>query len=84
MVWFLMLFLAACGPLAAQRKPAVKTPVPGASRWPIESLSVEGNRIYSQEQIISAAGLKTGELAGIARWHSRYAKLCLPYASFPV
>jgi outer membrane protein insertion porin family len=64
MVWFLMLFLAACGPVAAQRKPAVKTPVPGASRWPIESLSVEGNRIYSQEQIISAAGLKTGELAG--------------------
>src|SRR5215467_8663302 len=34
------------------------------TRWPIESLTVEGNKNYTAEQILSVAGLKTGQLAG--------------------
>ncbi len=34
--------------------------------WPIESLTVTGNRNYSPEQIFAAAGLKLGQLAGPA------------------
>lgn len=34
------------------------------TRWPIESLTVEGNRHYTKEQILAAAGLKLGQLAG--------------------
>lgn len=33
-------------------------------RWPVQTLSVEGNRLYSSEQILKVAGLKVGQLAG--------------------
>ncbi len=35
-----------------------------AIRWPIESLAVEGNSLYSSAEILSAAGLKLGQPAG--------------------
>src|SRR5579871_1469716 len=34
------------------------------SRWPIQSLSVEGNHNYTKEQVLAVAGLKLGQLAG--------------------
>jgi len=34
------------------------------ARFPIETLTVEGNHVYTKEQILSAAGLKIGQLAG--------------------
>jgi outer membrane protein insertion porin family len=34
------------------------------TRWPVESLSVEGNSIYSSAEILSAAGLSLGQTAG--------------------
>jgi outer membrane protein insertion porin family len=34
------------------------------AKWPIESLQVEGNQHYSQAQILAAAGLRVGQLAG--------------------
>jgi outer membrane protein assembly factor BamA len=34
------------------------------AKWPIESLAVTGNRIYSQVQILTVAGLKVGQVAG--------------------
>ena len=40
---------------ASHRKPAVKEATPG--RWPIESLTVEGNHNYTKEQILSITGL---------------------------
>ncbi|MEO8128893.1 MAG: POTRA domain-containing protein [Bryobacteraceae bacterium] len=43
---------------------AAATPEPSANAWPIGSLQVEGNKIYSNEQILTAAGLKLGQLAG--------------------
>ncbi len=46
----LLLFLISCA--AAQTK------------WPVESLNVEGNRSYPARQILEFAGLKTGQQAG--------------------
>ena len=37
-----------------------------ALQWPIESLSVEGNRNFTSQQILAVAGLKVGQVAGKA------------------
>lgn len=34
------------------------------SKWPIDTITVEGNRNFTREQVIAVAGLKPGELAG--------------------
>ncbi len=39
-------------------------PVQAPTRWPIESLTVEGNSNYSAGEILAAAGLKVGQTAG--------------------
>jgi outer membrane protein assembly factor BamA len=52
---------------AAPVKPAARSTAPEA-RWPIESFAVEGNRSYTREQIIAAAGLRVGQLAGRAEF----------------
>ena len=44
--------LLACAPLLAQ------------SKWPIESIKVEGLKNYTQAQVAAASGLKIGQLAG--------------------
>ncbi|MBS1856842.1 MAG: hypothetical protein JST11_15850 [Acidobacteria bacterium] len=65
--------LAICAAAFAQtaRPPAAparkQTPAPApatASKWPIRSIQVEGNRIYTREQVAAVAGLKIGQLAG--------------------
>ncbi|MFB3778983.1 MAG: POTRA domain-containing protein [Bryobacteraceae bacterium] len=45
------------------------------TRWPIESLAVEGNRIYSEAEVLSAAGLRLGQLAGREEFESARARL---------
>ena len=53
--------------LLFQRKkaPAVAKPTAAVpTKWPIETLTVEGNHNYSPEQILAVAGLRTGQLAG--------------------
>jgi len=40
------------------------TPAPAPTKWPIESLRVEGNRSYTADQVLAVAGLKVGQLAG--------------------
>ncbi|HKE27139.1 MAG TPA: POTRA domain-containing protein [Bryobacteraceae bacterium] len=73
MTWGLIILMlgAACG--FAQSPPAQKKASSGAAaapqkggmvRWPIQSLTVEGNRIYKSEQILAVAGLKAGQMAG--------------------
>jgi outer membrane protein insertion porin family len=59
------LMLATLGGFA-QSRPAQKKQVAAAppGRWPIESLTVEGNRSYTREQILAAAGLRPGQIAG--------------------
>jgi outer membrane protein insertion porin family len=54
----LLLFLV-CGLTAypqASKKPA--------TAWPIGTLSVQGNKIYTQEKLLEIAGLKVGQVAG--------------------
>lgn len=50
------LLLSLCLP-AAEQPPPRQAP----QAWPIESLTVTGNRNYSREQILAAAGLKVGQ-----------------------
>ena len=38
------------------------------SQWPIQSLSVEGNKNYTAQQILAVAGLKVGQTAGKAEF----------------
>src|SRR5436190_13023652 len=73
-----MCALVPCVVLAQGRAPSKKaappaqTPVPkqtapakaaGAAKFPIESITVEGNRIFNRDQILAIAGLKVGQLA---------------------
>ncbi len=57
MHWFLVVALV--WPLAAATGQR-----PARTNWPIESLAVTGNRNYSQEQILTVAGIKVGQVAG--------------------
>jgi outer membrane protein insertion porin family len=69
--------LLACASAFAQtaRPPAKKAPsapakkaatpdAPGPTKWPIQSLAVEGNKVFTRDQVLAVAGLKVGELAG--------------------
>lgn len=53
---------------APGRRPASKSapsnPPAPANKWPIVSLSVEGNHHYTAAQVLAVAGLKTGQVAG--------------------
>ena len=70
MNWRLVLALLCPASVAAQRKspPAGKPAAP--SRWPIRTLAVEGNRNYTRDQVLAAAGLKVGQLAGKAEFEA--------------
>lgn len=73
-----LIFLLLCAPgfaqTSPQRAPAKKAAVPKAvpknsapaapSKWPVETLTVEGNRNYTREQVLAVSGLKVGQLAG--------------------
>ena len=58
MVWLLALLL--CAPAVAQQQQKKAAP----QKWPIESLTVEGLKNYSQSQALAVAGLKVGQIAG--------------------
>jgi outer membrane protein insertion porin family len=45
------------------------------TRWPIESLTVEGNSTYSSAEILSTAGLKLGQTAGKEEFEAARQKL---------
>lgn len=68
--YLLLVALLAAGSAAhAQTRRSKKTvPAPTTSSdtaaWPIETLSVEGSRNYTADQILSIAGLKVGQKAG--------------------
>ena len=48
---------------SAPKTVAQKDP-PAPTQWPVEALTVEGNRNYTREQVLAVAGLKVGQLAG--------------------
>lgn len=47
-----------------QPKKTTAAPAPVPSKWPIQSISIEGNKVYKPEQVVAATGLKIGQLAG--------------------
>ena len=60
----LLLLLAPVRNFAQTPTPKAAAKKTEATQWPIESLSVEGNRNYAKDQILAVAGLKIGQLAG--------------------
>jgi outer membrane protein insertion porin family len=60
-----------CGWAQTARPPAKKAAPPAKkdsaeapSKWPVQSLAVEGNQVFTREQVLAAAGMKVGQLAG--------------------
>jgi outer membrane protein insertion porin family len=73
MRWLLIVVMLAPGvgfgqtrpPRPPQKKSAApQAEGPAPTKWPIDSLVVEGNRNYTREQILAVAGLRVGQLAG--------------------
>jgi outer membrane protein insertion porin family len=68
MRWLLLVPLLAPWAGFAQGKagqgPKGSPAAPVPSKWPIESLAVTGNHIYSRDQILTVVGLKVGQVAG--------------------
>jgi outer membrane protein assembly factor BamA len=65
MRWLVMLLLVCPLAMEAQKRP-VKKPaatVSPTTPFPIESVVIGGNKEYSREQIMAAAGLKLGQMA---------------------
>ncbi len=64
-------------PAKAPSKPAAKpasTSSP-ADKWPIASISVEGNHVYTAAQVIGVSGLKIGQIAGRPEFDEAVARL---------
>lgn len=61
-----MLLLAAAlllAPPAPAQKPAPRASKPAVqTAWPVESITIAGNREYSREQILAAAGIRQGQM----------------------
>jgi outer membrane protein assembly factor BamA len=58
--WLLVASLC-CAQARSQRRQAT---APGDVKWPVERITVEGNRRYTQEQILAVAQLEVGPPAG--------------------
>ena len=61
-----LLILAAFAVCAFPQTRGDRTPKPAAppDKWPIQSLTVEGNHVFPSSAILAIAGLKLGQLAG--------------------
>lgn len=62
----ILLFLAVCVAAGAQERPARKAapapkPAEAAKAWPIETITIKGNEVYSREQILAVAGIHPGD-----------------------
>ncbi len=55
---------------AAGAEEETPAPPPPGTPWPIETLTVEGNRLYKSEQILGVAGLRVGQVAGKAQFEA--------------
>src|ERR1039457_2784933 len=75
-VWLIFLLLSGAGlaqtapKRAPAKKAAAKKEEVAPSKWPVETLTVEGNRKYTREQVLAVAGLKVGQLAGKAEFEA--------------
>src|ERR1039457_2102424 len=79
-VWLIFLLVAGAGfaQTPTKRAPAKKgaaakkdaTSEAAPSKWPVETLTVEGNHNYTGEQVLGVAGLKVGQMAGKAEFEA--------------
>lgn len=62
----ILMLAAACG--FTQSRPDRKTPRAAAApaKWPLANVNLEGLHHYTREQVLTASGLKIGQLAGKA------------------
>lgn len=67
----LCMLMASFGQTQRRSKPPAQAPAaspkpvsPATQAWPIAKLSIEGNKVYADELILEAAGLKVGQMAG--------------------
>ena len=60
-----VLALAACAFAQTRggRAPKAAPPVPAPDKWPIQTLTVEGNHVFPTAAILAVAGLKVGQIA---------------------
>jgi outer membrane protein insertion porin family len=76
MVTFLILLaLSAPGQTTVKGKAAARHAAPKAEAWPLVSLRVTGNKIYTQQQILAVAGLKIGQTVSNAQFEAAREKL---------
>src|SRR5215831_18020411 len=81
----LLLVVVVCAPGFSQtgakktapqaRAAAPPAPATATSKWPVQSIAVEGNRFYSREQILGIAGMKAGQMASKADFEAARNKL---------
>jgi outer membrane protein insertion porin family len=70
MKWLLILLMAVAGlgfaqpPGTRPRRPTPLKKAENPTKWPVESLLVEGNHLYTSEQVVALAGVRIGQLAG--------------------
>ncbi|MGE5487282.1 MAG: FtsQ-type POTRA domain-containing protein [bacterium] len=62
----ILLLLAVCVTAGAQQRPARKAapapkPAEAPKAWPIETITITGNEVYSREQILAVAGIHPGD-----------------------
>jgi outer membrane protein assembly factor BamA len=67
---WLLAFVLAIPSLPAQRTAAPPKKAPAPTSWPIQTLSVEGNRNFTERQVLAVAGLKIGQMAGKAEFEA--------------
>jgi len=60
--------LCGFGQTAAKGTPPSKKTAAPAGRWPIESITIEGNRNFTRQQVLAVAGLRLGQIAGKAEF----------------
>jgi len=63
------------GQTAIQKKPPAARRIAPPDKWPIRTLAVEGNRVYSPEEVLSAAGLRVGDVAGKPEFDAAHDRL---------
>lgn len=62
MGWICAVLLTALALAQTTRPPSPAQTAPSNTAWPIESLTIEGNRLYPTEKILTIAGLKVGQM----------------------
>src|SRR6266851_6837692 len=60
---------------AAAPKSVAPAPAAAPTKWPVQSIVVEGNRIFTREQVLAVAGLKIGQLAGKPEFDAAHDRL---------